>query len=167
MKNYSPDDYFQTTEQCIKNFYFRYYPFDQGRTIAVEKRLLVNLDEDYDCSLLCYIDRIVKTSDRYYEIHDYKTTSRIPTAEDIKKDKQLTLYALILKQRYPYIKKIRLIYHYLNFNEEISITQPIEELDEIKKTTIQLIKKIESSQVFPMKISKLCRFCRYKNICDQ
>jgi len=167
MKKYCPEDYFQIAEQCIINFYNRYHPFNQVRTIAVEKRLLVNPDKDYDCSLLCYIDRIVKTSDRFYEIHDYKTTSRMPTTDFVKKDNQLTLYALILNLRYPYIKKIRLIYHYLNFNKEIRITQPIEYLDDIKKKTIQLVKNIESSDVFPMNISRLCRFCRYKTICDQ
>ena len=77
-KEYSPDDYREKGARCIEDYYRRYYPFDQGRTIGIEERIRVELGPDR--FLTGFIDRLDLTEDGIYEIHDYKTSNRLPTA---------------------------------------------------------------------------------------
>ncbi len=108
-KEYSREDYLNMAEQYISDYYSRYKPFNCGRTLAIEKRISINLDDLGKYKLMCYIDRITKTNYGYYQIHDYKTSSHLPTTRRIQMDRQLALYAMIVKLKYPYIKNIRLI----------------------------------------------------------
>lgn len=165
MNDYSWKDYLQIAEQCIVDYYHKYYPFDHGRTIAVEKRIIINLDDDSGYKLFGYIDRVSKTKDGCYDIHDYKTASRLPSARCIQNDRQLMLYAMMIKLRYSYIKNIRLVFHYLKFNREFDSTRSNEEFEEFKQEIIQLMDSIESTKDFIAKPSKLCDWCKYKTIC--
>lgn len=167
-KNHAPIDYLRMTEQYIRDYYYQYHPFDQGRTIALEKRILVNLDDSFNEYKLCgYINRITKTNDGYYEIRDYKTCSRLSSPEYIQNDRQLALYALCLKVRYTYIKNVRLIWNFLKFNKEFCLTWTGQDLEELKKDVIQLINTIEDSKEFPAKPSRLCDWCKFKTLCRQ
>ena len=163
---YDQEDYLKMADEYITDYYFQYYPFNHGRTIAIEKRILGNLDKSNGYKLCGYIDRITKTDDGCYQIHDYKTSSRLPSPEDIQKDKQLALYAICLKERYPYIKNIRLIWHFLKFDNEFQSFRTDEELEELKQNTISLIDEIESAKEFPARSSRLCDWCKFKTICD-
>ena len=58
-------------EKFITDYYNRYNPFNQGKTISLEDRILINLDEDGDYKLQGYIDRLSEAKDGFYEIHDY------------------------------------------------------------------------------------------------
>lgn len=165
-KKYDQEDYLQIAEKCISNYYNHYKPFNHGRTVALEKRILTNLKGSSGYKLCGYIDRVTKTNDGCYEIHDYKTTSRLPTSSSIQNDWQLALYALILKLRYPYIRKIQLIWHFLKFNKEFCLTWTGQDLEESKKNTIQLIDVIEDSKEFPAKPSRLCDWCKFKTLCE-
>jgi len=101
----------------------------------------------------------------YYEIHDYKTCSRLPSLEAIEKDRQLALYSIGVSERYQDIKKVKLIWHFLKFGKEITSTSTDEELEELKQNTIQLIDTIETAEEFPANPSRLCNWCKFKSIC--
>ena len=126
----------------------------------------MDLDDSGDYKVCGYIDRVTKTRDGCYEIHDYKTSSHLPTSEEIQNDRQLALYAMIVRQKYPYIRNIKLVWHFLKFDEEINSTRTNEELERLKQSTIQFIDTIESTEVFPANPSKLCEWCKYKSICQ-
>ncbi|OYT28750.1 hypothetical protein B6U98_04095 [Thermoplasmatales archaeon ex4572_165] len=162
----SPEDYLSMAMQFITHYYQQYRPFNHEKTIAVEKHIIVDLDGGDEYKLCCYIDRVAKTDRGWYQIHDYKTCSRLPSTRNIQSDKQLTLYALCLKERYPYIKNIQLIWHFLRFNMNIVSTLSDREINELKQNTINLIDEIESNEQFPRNQSRLCDWCRFKNICD-
>lgn len=162
---YSSESYLRMAKKYITDYYNRYYPFDQGRIIALEKRILINLDDSGDYRLQGYIDRLAESEDGCYEIHDYKTNSRLPLSEDIQNDKQLAPYSIGIKQRFPDVKDARLIWHFLKFDKEIESTRTNEELENIKRNTIQLIDIIESAEEFSANPSRLCDWCRFKSIC--
>jgi len=164
-EEYDLEDYLKMAEKCIIDYYNRYKPFNQGRTIAVEKQIFVNLDGPKDYRLCVYIDRVTKTKDGCYKIHDYKTCSRLPSNKYFQNDWQLPLYAIALKKRYPYIKNVCLVWHFLKFDKEINSRRSDEELEMLKKDTIQLIDNIENTESFPAKLSKLCDWCKFKPIC--
>lgn len=158
-------DYLKMAEKYVSNYYDRYKPFNHGRTIALEKHIIVDLDRSKEYKLSGHIDRISKTKDGCYHIHDYKTCSCLPSLEYFQNDRQLSLYAIALKQKYPYIKNVCLVWHFLKFDKEITTMCSDEQLDEFKKNTFQLIDIIENTEEFPIKSSKLCNWCKLKLIC--
>jgi len=166
-KEYTDKNYLKMAEKYIADYYNRYYPFNQGRTIALEERILVDLDDFGEYRLHGYIDRLTEVEDGYYEIHDYKTYSRLPLREYIENDRQLALYMIGVKNNYPDVKDIHLVWHFLAFNKEVDSTRSDEELENLKKETIELIDKIENEENFEPKPSYLCEWCEYKSICRQ
>lgn len=164
-QKYDQEDYLKMAEQCITGYYSRYKPFAQGRTIALEKRILFDLDGTNKYRLCGYIDRVAKTNDGCYEIHDYKTCSRFPSLKYLQKDWQLALYAIGLRKRYPYVRNIKLIWHFLKFDREIDSTRTDEDLEELRHNTIQLIEIIEHTEEFFPNPSKLCDWCKFKPMC--
>ena len=162
---YSPKDYLKISEQYISDYYNRYKPFNHGRTIGLEKRIFMDLDDSGDYKLCGYIDRVTKTREGCYEIHDYKTSPHLPTSEDIRNDRQLALYAMIVKQRYPYVRNIKLVWHFLKYDMELVSAQTDEELKRLKLDTIRLIDEIENVKEFSTNPSQLCDWCEFKTIC--
>jgi len=45
-------------EKYLTKYYNRYFPFDQGRTIALEERIMLMLDETKGHHLQGFIDRL-------------------------------------------------------------------------------------------------------------
>jgi putative RecB family exonuclease len=166
-EEYGPDNYLKMAEKFVTDYYNKYKPFDQGRTISIEERILINLDDSGDYKLQGYIDRVMETEEGYYEVHDYKTNSRLPLAEYLDNDRQLALYAIGVKERYPDVKDVKLVWHFLAFNKEIDSTRTDEELEELKKSVIELIDKIESEEKFEANPSTLCDWCEFKPVCGQ
>ena len=166
-KQYSPENYLKMAQKFVTDYYNRYAPFDQNKTIAIEERILINLDDSGEYKLQGFIDRLTETDDGYYEIHDYKTNSRLPLPEYIDKDRQLALYSIGVKERYPDVRDIRLIWHFLAFNKEIDSTRTDEELENLRQDTVNLIDKIEDEEQFPTNPSGLCNWCEYQEICRE
>jgi len=166
-EEYGPENYIKMGEKFITDYYKKYQPFDQGKTISLEERILIKLDDSGDYKLQGFIDRVMESKEGYYEVHDYKTNSRLPLAEYLDNDRQLALYAIGVKERYPDVKDVRLVWHFLAFDKEIDSTRTDEELEELKRKTIELIDKIESDEKYPAKTSILCDWCEFKPICRQ
>jgi len=166
-EDYGSENYLKMGEKFITDYYNKYKPFDQGRTVSLEERILIKLDDSGDYKLQGFIDRVMESKEGYYEVHDYKTNSRLPLPEIIENDRQLALYAIGIKERYPDVKDVKLIWHFLAFDKEIDSTRTDEELEKLKKNVIELIDRIESDEKYPAKTSILCDWCEFKPICRQ
>lgn len=164
---YAPENYLKMAEKYLSDYYMRYHPFDQGKTIALEELIRIPLDDAGECKLQGYIDRLTETTDGYYEIHDYKTNSRLPLAEYIHSDRQLALYMIGVKHQYPDVKDVRLIWHFLKFDKEIDSTRTDDELERLKRDTIQLIRSIEHDERFEANPGVLCGWCEFRSCCPQ
>ncbi|MEM0466723.1 MAG: PD-(D/E)XK nuclease family protein [Candidatus Thermoplasmatota archaeon] len=164
---YTAENYRLMAEKYISDYYKRYYPFNQSRTIALEERITINLDEEGMYKLQGFIDRLSETADGFYEIHDYKTNSRLPLTEYIESDRQLALYMIGVKKQYPKVKDVRLIWHFLKFDKEVDSTRTDAELEQLKNETIRLIDQIESDTVFKALPSYRCEWCEYQHCCSQ
>jgi len=165
-EEYSPENYRRMGEEYIKSYYEKYKPFDDGKTIALEKMVILPLDGT-PYKLKGIIDRLSER-DGVYEIHDYKTSLTLPTKEEVENDRQLSLYALAVKDMYDDADDIELIWHYVAFNKELRIKKDDEALQKIKEDTIKKIieieKAIEEDDFYPRK-SALCPYCEYQEIC--
>jgi putative RecB family exonuclease len=164
---YNQDNYLKMGEKYISNYYHRYHPFNQGKTVAIEERILINLDENGEYKLQGYIDRLTEVKDGFYEIHDYKTNSRLPMVDYIQSDRQLALYMIGVKNNYPDVKHVRLIWHFLKFDKEIDSTRTDDDLEQLKKDTVSLIDTIESDEKYEASPSYICDWCEFKPVCRQ
>ena len=154
-------------EKLIENYYDRYSPFDADITIQTEMRIGFSLDDENQYRMQGYIDRLSRTPDGTYEIHDYKTSAHMPGQEDADNDRQLGLYHIGVQKRWPHVESIRLIWHYLAFDAELTSYRTPEAVSKLVESTESLIDEIESAQDFPPQESRLCDWCEYPDLCPR
>jgi len=158
-------DYKEIGKKFIEEYYKRYDPFNQGKVLGIERPVIINLDDNGEYRLRGFIDRIDQVKDRTYEIHDYKTSKYLPEQSEMDEDRQLALYQIGIQNSWNGVDQVELVWHYVAFDKEIRSKRTEEELDELKKNTIDLIKKIESTREFLPNESRLCGWCYYQDIC--
>ena len=159
----SEENYYDTGERLIRDYYKRYQPFTNIRTIATEKHLSFKLKDKYN--FRGYIDRLDISNGEIYEIHDYKTSRNLPHDEWLENDRQLALYQIGLKQNYRDAEKVKLIWHYLRFDKEFTIEKTEEELEETEEKTVELIETIKTDTEFKPKENSLCEYCDFPEYC--
>jgi len=161
----TPEHYRALDRKMIETYYQRYSPFDSDTTVQTEMRLNFALDEDGKYKLTGYVDRLSCASDGTYRIHDYKTSAYLPSQEQADSDRQLGLYYIGVQKRWPDIKNIKLIWHYLAFDRELVSLRSDETIAQLVTDTTKLIDEIESAQDFPPKESGYCEWCEYPDLC--
>ena len=161
-KDYDQENYKKMGEKFITDYYNRYKPFDDTKTIGLETQNFADLGNGYKIHIR--IDRLA-VKDDIYEIHDYKTSNSLPTQDKLDSDRQLAVYAYGIKKMYPDAKKIKLVWHFLAFDKEMSSVRTEEQLEEMKKEILGLIKEIESCSDFKAKESALCDWCEFQASC--
>ena len=166
-KEYSAEDYHRLGEKCITDYYKRYYPFDQGKILGLEENIFFPLGEEKGYWIRGVVDRLALADDSILEIHDYKTSNRLPTQEEVNTDRQLAFYQMGVGDRWKDIRGIRLIWHYLFFDREIQSSRTSEELQRLCQDTIELVRKIESDRELLPKESPLCAWCNYQGYCPK
>jgi len=152
-------------ESCIRGYYVRHYPFDDGETLDIEKRVIFALDQAGDYKMQGIIDRISRARDGSIEIHDYKTGARVPSQRVLDQDRQLALYQIGLTSRFGEDQRFRLVWHYVAKNRTHSSTRTPEALRALRDSTIARIDEIRSTTVFAPKKIALCAWCEYKSRC--
>ncbi|MBU4484728.1 PD-(D/E)XK nuclease family protein [bacterium] len=160
------EDYKNIGLKCIEDYYKRHHPFEEGRVLGVEKRVVVDLDDVGKYRVQGFIDRLMETEDGHYEIHDYKTSNSIPDQAHLDSDRQLALYEMAVRQTWPKdVQVVDLVWHYVTFDKEMRSTRTRAELDELRQNTIALIDTVEAAEDYPPNESALCRWCDYQDIC--
>lgn len=166
-KDYSAEDYRHLGEKCVTDYYKRYYPFDHGKTLGLEEYIYFPFEEEKGYWIRGYIDRLTLVDSSILEIHDYKTSNRLPNQEDIHSDRQLALYQMGVAEKWQGIQEVRLIWHYLTFDTEIHSSRTPDELHQLRQATLELIQKIEADRQFLSKEGPLCDWCDYQGFCPK
>ena len=165
----SADDYRRVGRDALTAYHARHQPFNQSRTLRLEARVLLDLDSAGKYRLQGYIDRLARRADGTYEIHDYKTSSHLPTQAEADADRQLALYQLGVQQMWKDVAAVDLIWHYVRFDQEICSRRSAEQLDVVKARCVTVIDDIESrgreEANSPTQPSNLCNWCSYQEIC--
>jgi putative RecB family exonuclease len=164
-KNYGADHYRNTGRQAIITYYEQYEPFDSTTTLGTEEKFIIPLDDENRYKLIGYIDRLARTPDGTIEIHDYKTSKRLPSQEDVDNDRQLALYQLAIQTKWPKEKDMKLIWHYLIHNMEMVSSRTAEQLEKEKSDILKIIAEIESTDSFEALESALCPWCDFQELC--
>lgn len=164
-KYLNAEDYFNKGVEFLINYYVTHHPFNDN-TLEVEKEIIFDLDSSGEYKIRGFIDRLAQNPETgEYEVHDYKTSRNLPTKETLDADRQLALYSIAIKEKYGKDKPVKLVWHYLSFNKKLDSKRTNEQLEKLKRDTLNLIKEIENTQEFPPEKSTLCHWCEYKNIC--
>ena len=166
--DYDAEDYHRIGLKCLRDFYHHHHPFNQSRTLGLDYKAAVSLDESGRYKMTGFIDRLAKSPDETYEIHDYKTGKNLPTQADLENDQQLTLYNLLVRQLWPQVNKVRSVWHFLRFDELLETVRTPKQVEEAKQKVMLRIDEVEAARAaghFPTKVSDFCNWCDYKHIC--
>jgi putative RecB family exonuclease len=164
-KEYTPDNYRDVGRKCLADYYDKHHPFDETRTIALEHLVFFPLDDAEEFWVRGVIDRIAIREDGAYEIHDYKTSGRLKTQEDVDKDPQLALYQIALERMWDDVKSVDLVWHYLVFGKELRSRRDKDQLAQLRRDTLDVIHAIASDSEFRPHESALCDWCAYTEYC--
>jgi len=154
-------DNFNKGIRFLVDYYTKNKPFNQ-KVIAIEHKILFPLDSEGKYKIQGFIDRLDISEDGTYEVHDYKTNQSIKNKEQLDNDRQLALYDIGLRETFGKEIKVKLIWHFLNFNRDVTSERTKEQLDKLKENTLELIKKIENSEQWPACNGRYCDWCNYK-----
>lgn len=161
-QNYTADNYRKMGERYIIDYYEHYKPFNDMKIIGLETEERMMLSDGIYYHVR--IDKLGFIGDAYY-VCDYKTNSRMKSQLDADMDRQLAMYSIWVKDRFPDASKIILKWHMLAFDKEVTSSRTPTELENLKKEVLKIISEIESCKEFPTTVTKLCDYCVFKSIC--
>jgi len=159
---YRPENYQKMGEKYLRDYYGHYAPFDEMRIIDLETQDLIDLPDGSKYHIR--IDKLGCVGNTYY-VCDYKTNMRMKDQEEADTDKQLAMYSIWVKNKFPDASKIVLKWHMLAFDKEIQSERSSEQLDELVKKTTENIIIIEQCSDFLPSTSNLCNYCGYRSYC--
>ncbi len=164
--NLTSEFYFNKGIKFLIDYFLKHKPFKDD-TIATEKKVFVDLDEQKNYQIIGYIDRLVHNKEtNIFEIHDYKTSSSIKSQKELDSDRQLALYSIAIRNEFKESNDVHLIWHFLDFNQTLISKRTTEELEQLKQEIIKLINKIENETDFFPNPGCLCNWCEFQSKCD-
>jgi putative RecB family exonuclease len=166
---YGPQDYRKTGLRCVTDYHRRHYPFEGGVPVWLEKKAVIPLrdSEGGRIEFTGVIDRLDSLEEGRYEIHDYKTSSRLPSRQDLERERQLGLYQLAVEDAFPDAREIELVWHYLAFDREIRLRRERSDLERIACETAAAVRAVEAACDFPPRESSLCAWCDMQEHCPK
>jgi putative RecB family exonuclease len=148
----------------LQAYHRRYHPFDGGEMVGMEHEVRFTVGKH---RFVGYIDMLRSAGDGVYEVHDFKTGRRLPSPGDLKADRQLALYEIGVRQNFPDAREVRLKWHYLAHDKELTSSRTAKELRDLEGRVSELVDRLEAADRFPCRSGPLCRWCEYDGICDK
>jgi len=162
--DYTEQNYKDLAVRMITDYYQKYAPFKDERTLGTELNVRAKLNQVH--SIHGYIDRLAY-KDGTYEIHDYKTGQSLPSDEHFDEDRQLGAYALCIADKFKDAKLIKLIWHFTAHNKEFTSQRTKAQLEKLRKDILKLANKIDSDTEFKPVVGNHCQYCDYQPNCPK
>lgn len=167
--NREGSDYKLMSRGFVERYFDQHHPFDQSITIDTERMIHFRLDESESISMSGYIDRLSKSQDGTWHIHDYKTNKSLPTQAEKDADPQLAYYEIGIREMWPEIERVELHWHFLKFGETITSTRTPDQLEQLKRDALCTIRDAigrgDDESRYETNETPLCNYCDYKPIC--
>lgn len=153
-------------ERGLRNYYQRHYPFDDAaKTLGLEERVRFDLDADGRYPLRGIIDRLIQRADGSLEIHDFKTGRRVPSQDELDRDRQLGLYELGVRKQFGEDIEVRLVWHYVVPDQVRTSTRTPEQREKLRAHTARAIDAIRAETEWAPRPSGLCDWCEFRPHC--
>ncbi len=162
------DDYIRVGSEALAQYYDKNAPFEDGTSVALEKKITFPLDPEGRFTISGVIDRICRRHDGVTEIIDYKTNVSLPTQQTLDNDTQMGLYQLGVKYLWPDFKEIQVRQVFLRHGVSLTAVMNDDKLEEIRYRAFQdilEIEKVRRDDAFPPHESPLCDWCVYYELC--
>ncbi len=168
-REYNAEDYRQTGLRCVRDYYRRYYPFEGGVPVWLERKVAIPLTDSSGVRIdfIGILDRLDSLEGGRFEIHDYKTSLTLPTRSELERDRQLSLYQLAVEEAFAEAREVELVWHYLAFDRELRLRRRRDDLERIAAATATRVREIEAAVEFPPRESTLCDWCEMQEYCPK
>ena len=162
------DDYIASGHKMLEVFHARFQPFNQGTLLGVEMRFYFTLPGS-TYRMMGIVDKLWKRTDGVIEIVDYKTGRRLPQGgTDPAFARQMGLYQLAVREKYPQFEEIEQVQHFLKLDEVVSYRMRPDELDELAEQFRNEILDIHTAarlDNFPTIEGGHCTYCDFFTYC--
>jgi len=168
-REYCVEDYRQTGLRCVRDYHRRYFPFQAGMPVWLERKVSIPLRDPAGESIdfTGILDRLDSLEKGHYEVHDYKTSTVLPTLRELESDRQLSLYQLAVEEAFADAHEVELVWHYLAFDRELRLRRERGDLESIAAATAATVREIEKATDFPPRESALCAWCELQEYCPK
>ena len=109
------------------------------------------------------VDRLAGGSDAEYELIDYKT-SRPKTAEQLRDDVQLSLYALAAREDWQ-LESSRQAYYYVLDDLKVPVPRSQQDAESVKDVVLEVGEGILAQEFEPTPSRAACSICDYRIVC--
>ena len=154
-EGFTVEDYRRRGDDFVRAMWKRYYPFNSGKTLFFERKMMFYIEEPFDSAQgkpgaryrFQGIPDMIKLfeDENVIEISDYKTTLFPKSQDQLRQhDFQLALYVLALRQNFPDLakgKKFRLKWNYKETTQTIDVTE--EYLASVVERVVKTLHEIE------------------------
>jgi hypothetical protein len=158
---------FDDGKKCLSNYYkkFNELGYFKQNVLAVEYKFKIRIGK-YE--FIGFIDRIDKDDNNVINIIDYKTGTKPHTLPKLRKDLQLYIYEMVIRNsdEFKDIEKIILSLYYLKTDTYLSCVHDNEEIYKLEKKILNNIELIGTDKIFNGKESILCDWCYFWNECE-
>ncbi len=151
-------------EIMLINFFKKFHHPDL-KIIDLERIFKIKIDNEI--FIRGKIDRIDAKEKGEIEIIDYKT-GKLPDENELKKNLQMSIYALAANSKTLYNKKldkIILSFYYLTDSKKISLKKTFTEIEKVKTKVKEIVSEIHQNKFLP-NVGPWCDFCPFKIICE-
>lgn len=168
-RDYDMEDYRQTGLRCVRDYHRRHFPFAGGVPVWLEKKVTIPLRDPAGgrIDFTGILDRLDSLGEGRYEIHDYKTSTTLPSRQELERDRQLSLYQLAVEEAFEDAREVELVWHYLAFDRELRLRRERSELERIAAAAASTVRAIEACEDFPARESALCDWCELQAYCPR
>jgi ATP-dependent DNA helicase UvrD/PcrA len=157
--DYQEEEYKKDGLEQLRTFY---KAMMESLPEILEQEKSFELDLENNVVMKGRIDQINSLGRKDVEIVDYKT-GKPRKDSDAKKDLQLSIYAIAVKEILE-LNPVRLVFHYLQNNQRQETTRDAKQLDEAQKMVQETAAEIRAGE-FLAKPGFQCRSCTYRPIC--
>jgi len=149
---------FEVGQEVLKK-YFAEHKNLLAQPIHLEKKFTLRIGPT---QLIGSIDRVDKLPDGGFEVIDYKT-GQVKDQKYVDRDAQLSIYALAAREALGIVPQSLALY-FVEENKKVTTTRTGEQLSKKSEEIQKQIEEIKKSDFAP-KVSMLCQWCSYKNLC--
>jgi len=152
---------FEKAKEMIRT-YLKWVSGNPNKPVDVEKRFQIEIG---GVKVTGVIDRVEMTDKGEYQVIDFKTGRIYETANSIKEDPQMNVYALAVQKTYGKLpEKTSLLY--LKENKVLDNVVKLDNLNKVKSTLEKVTESILKEDFEARPVKGACFSCSFRSICD-